>query len=122
MANTYPTPKRIGRADAITGAGLYYKDITITNDVDTSAVLHKEGYAMTCIQNDSGAAVTITWYGSCDPAGPFRVLKDEDNADVSNVIAADHVTQEGRTAIASCPHAVPVASVASAVISVYFSR
>lgn len=122
MANTYPTPKRIGRADAITGAGLYYKNITITNDAATSAVLHKEGYAMTCIQNDSGAAVTITWYGSCDSAGPFNVLQGEDAAGSTNVIGANHVTQEGRAFLASCPHLVPVASVDSAVISVYFSR
>lgn len=122
MANTTPVANRNGLANAISGAGIVYETVVVTNDIATTAILQKSGYAMGVVHNNSGAALTITWYGSLTANGPFHAIHDQDGVAMTSVIAANDRLQECPYGIAPVPFVAPVGSVASATVGAAFSR
>jgi hypothetical protein len=122
MANTFPTGTVANKANSISGATLDYPTVLCTNDATTSAKLAKVGYAFGCIENHTGSAVTITWWGSMTAAGTAHALEDQDQAAVQSIFGEDHRLQELPSALAGVPFVVPVSDNATDTVAVHFER
>ena len=122
MAKSYPASKLLTRANSISGAALDYTSVVVTNSAASTAVLPKVGYAFGCVENNTGDALTITWWGQLSATGTAYALKDQDGVAVTSVIAADDTIQELPSAIAGVPFLVPVGSVASATVAIHLER
>lgn len=122
MANTFPTGTVANKANSISGSALDYATVLCTNDEATSAKLAKVGYSHGCVWNNTGSAITITWYGSMTAADAVCVLKDQDGADVKTTIAADDTIQELPVALAGVPFVVPKSDAATDTVAVHFER
>lgn len=122
MANTFPTGTVANKANSISGATLDYATVLCTNDATTSAKLAKVGYAFGCIENHTGSAVTITWWGSMTAAGTAHQLEDQDGEDVTSTFGEDHKIKELPPALAGVPFVVPVSDAATDTVAIHFAR
>lgn len=117
MANTYPTGVR-------TQTGIHYSSVVVTNDAATTAVIPYCGFRRGCIENHTGAAQTITWFGAMTPDGTAHACLDDTAtaAAIVTTIAADHQIHQLPEALSGVPYLFPKGSNASVTLAIHLEE
>ncbi len=122
MARTFYPKSAGGPWRSIVGGYQDYTDIALTNDATTTAELDKRGLSHGVVENHTGSAITITWWGSMTKGGTAHALYDQDGAAASTVITADHSVQELPSCVAGVPFLVPVSNGTTDTVSIHMER
>lgn len=69
------------------------KTLTLTDSAATTPGINKMGLVLGTVYNESGGAVTITYYGASTPSGTPLPLYDEDGVPVTQTVGDDECHQ-----------------------------
>lgn len=122
MARTFYKRCASGPTNSIMGNYHEFPDCALTNDATTTAELDIRGLTHGTLENNTGSAVTITWYAAMTKGGTAYALKDQDGVAVTSTVAADDTIQELPSALAGVAFAVPVSDGATDTLSFHFER
>jgi hypothetical protein len=122
MARTFYHRPAGGKVVSLQGHYYDYTNLALTNDATTTAEIDKRGYSHGCVENDTGSAITITWYGCMTPGGTAHALYDEDGSALTSTITADNQIGALPSAVAGVPFLVPVSNGATDTVSIHLER
>ena len=107
VARTAPTPTLqprvpVSPTHGIEGQVVHYADFAITDSSDTTVACYLGGLIPWRIINESGGAVTLTFYDALEQDGTALAVQDQDAVAVGTLAVADDESSELPTALAGC--------------------
>ena len=101
-------PPVVGIADAhqIEGVIVHFEDFAITTDADTTATMYVGGLIPWRVINETGGAVTLTFYDSRSINGNEFALVDQDDVAIPSITVSDDESQELPSGMAGCTYLV----------------
>ena len=101
-------PPIVGIADAhqIEGVIVHFEDFAVTTDADTTAVMYVGGLIPWRVINETGGAVTLTFYDSRSVNGNEFALVDQDDVAIPSITVGDDESQELPSGMAGCTYLI----------------
>lgn len=101
-------PPIVGVADQhqIEGVIVHFQDFAVTTDADTTAVMYVGGLIPWRVINETGGAVTLTFYDARSINGNEFGLVDQDDVAIPSITVGDDESQELPSGMAGCTYLV----------------
>ena len=101
-------PPIVGIADAhqIEGVIVHFEDFAVATDADTTAVMYVGGLIPWRVINETGGAVTLTFYDSRSVNGNEFALVDQDDVAIPSITVGDDESQELPSGMAGCTYLI----------------
>jgi len=101
-------PPIVGVADQhqIEGVIVHFQDFAVTTDADTTATMYVGGLIPWRVINETGGAVTLTFYDSRSVSGSEFALVDQDDGAIPSITVGDDESQELPSGMAGCTYLV----------------
>ena len=94
------------RGQRMEGLLVSFDDFSVTTDADTTATMYIGGLIPWRVINETGGAVTLTFYDARSAAGNEFALVDQDDVAIPSITVGDDESQELPSGMAGCMYLV----------------